>query len=185
MITPERAQTIILCYGGCPSAWPKHERRALEALLSQSESLRALQKQSLSIDEFMGFVEPDPELFDRQTALCAERIMAGLPRRRRPVVRKGYRKHRPSYWRAKITRLIKTFQQYEYPVYWLSGLALAIMLMVNISSPETHAAKDLTVAEYMAFYQDDSEQDDGLEGGEEIDMLAFLEPQLWDEDETL
>jgi hypothetical protein len=181
MITPERAEAIILCYGGNPAAWPEHEKTALEAFLAQSETLRALQKQLLSVDEFMGFVEPEPEIFDRQTALLAERILTNLPTQHQQAAKTSHQKNSPQNWWKKAAMIIKTGWPHSRPVYKVTALALAALLVINTTPENSHVEPELTVSEFMAFYGDDN-QDSEINAAEEMEILAFWEPQLWDDE---
>ncbi len=184
MITSERAQVIILCYGGNPSAWPEHERTALKTLLKQSEHLRELQKQALSIDEFMGFIAPEPEIFDKQMAVCAKRILAYLPGQTQNIDRGEHPEHWFSAWQKMSSNIMEACRWYRLPLFRVAGLSvLGIMLLIKIVPPEGNVEGDLFLTEDMEFYLNDNFQDDRFDFNEEMDMLAFLDQQVWDEAE--
>jgi len=182
MISVDRAKKIIQCYGGHFSAWPERERKDILQLLLDSKSLTDIQQEALLLDNFIGLAEQKTnDLTDRQRdQFCADRILANLPEQQRKIEQirikllpniEGLRKKLSSSISALLVAVIV-----------ISMLSLSNDLQLN---QNTEGDKYLTVAEYMAVYVEDNymaDEENMPINDEQLEMLAFLEPQIMDED---
>jgi len=182
MISVDRAKKIIQCYGGLSRAWPEHERKDMLQLLLDSKSLTDMQQEALVLDNFIGLAEQKTDdLNGRQgEPFCADKILANLPEQQRKIEQitikllpniDGFRNKLASSIPVLLVAMIV-----------ISMLSLSNSLQLNKS---TEGDKYLTVAEYMAVYVEDNylaDEENMPINDEQLEILAFLEPQIMDED---
>jgi len=182
MISVDRAKKIIQCYGGLSRAWPEHERKDMLQLLLDSKSLTDMQQEALVLDNFIDLAEKKTDdLNGRQREqYCADRTLANLPEQQRKIDQIMI-KLLPDMdiFRCRLTSSI--------PILLVAVLVMSMLSLSNSlqRNQNTEGDKYLTVAEYMAVYVEDNymaDEESMLINDEQLEILAFLEPQIMDED---
>lgn len=167
MMSIDRAKRIIQCYGASPEAWPEHDRQAIQHLLLDSKSLADFQQQAFDLDKFIGLTSflatVNNEILDQQ---CASRILSQLPEQQRKTD-------------ALATRFFRKAK--EYPILLVASFVLFVFgLSGSHVSYQEKTFESLSIAEYIAIYIDE-EYIPASTDDEELEVLAFLEPQFLDD----
>ena len=53
LISPERVEQLLECYGADPNSWPDDERATASALILHSDRLKQLQKEAEQLDKLL------------------------------------------------------------------------------------------------------------------------------------
>ncbi len=167
----ERAIEILHSYGGQAMHWPDDERQALKQLIAESTDLQIEQKRALQLDyqlQSLQQSQPEPDCSD-----LAERILNALPPQtsKTSTVKK---------WHWNLSRL----QQLLFPpALVLTSLALVLVYrgMDMDRAPgatEPSAVVQLSSEEWQMLY-------DAVLPADDLELMAELEPELWDEIEAI
>lgn len=183
MISIDRAKKNILCYGGCPSAWPEQDRQAMLQLLVNSKNLSDLQKEAMALDRFMGFSEQidDSKLDWSLVQPCAEQILTRLPEQQQKIkqIPLTYSNHDPLIDK-KVRKL------FSPKMFVASVFLMLIGTLYSLQIPKIPGDdKQLSLQESMAIYIDDAAVFDevfiGIDNDEQLEILAFMEPQIMED----
>lgn len=181
MISVDRAKRIIQCYGGRSQGWPELERQDMLQLLLDSKSLTDIQQQALVLDDVISIAEQKKEqLIDRGLdQQCADRILMSLPEQQRKIehIAMSFLPLKLNF-RANLATAILVVL---VAVFVLTGLSLSNSLSLNDKS---EAGRYLTMSEYMAVYVEDnyiSDEQSMTVYDEQLEILAFIEPQIMSE----
>jgi len=176
MISVDRAIKIIQCYGAYPLAWPDHERKDMQQLLLDSKSLSDMQKEALTLDKFMRFPEQkEQELFEWESVVLCDQIITNLPKQELEI----------ESVRIKILdklRVVrKAYVETMQPILLVASVVLVIIMLLSGSFVDNKKeVTPLSLADYMVLYVDDRLNEE-IEMVEELEVLAFLEPQVLEE----
>lgn len=181
MISIDRAKKIIECYGGYPLAWPAHEQQAMQQLLLNSKSLKTLQNEALAFDSFIGASEKKNEasmdgVLDQ---LCASKILTNLPEQERTINQVPV-----TLISGDIPLLVsKSIIKKAHPVALVASVVLIVVSLFNIYQFNKTSLEfsPLSLSEYMTLYVDDEAEVMAIENNEQLEILAFLEPQIMDD----
>ncbi len=181
MISIDRAKKIIQCYGGDPNTWPEHERKEILQLLLDSKRLTDMQQQALAIDSFFGLVEQKTGDLNYRPGdqLCADRILSNLPVQQREIQQITL-KFLPE------GDAIRHKLRSTLPVLLVAVVVMIVQSLSNSlqRNQQTQGHQFLTMAEYMAVYVEDyyiTDEEYIPINDEQLEILAFLEPQIIDE----
>lgn len=174
----ERAKEILNSYGGYASAWPEQERETLQQLLAQSTDLRDTQQQALELDSFMGFPTLIPQAataYDINSP-CAQQIMARLAAQEQAKTKE------PFTWINQFIALFNKDSLESYrPVLVLASVVLIILgLATNYQSSHKKEIELLSLTDYISLYVDNPVTENNEP--DEFEILAFMEPQLLEDD---
>lgn len=181
MITVDRAKTILACYGGDSSLWPEHERMAMQVLLARFSSLRILQLEALSLDQLITIpVDQQSDIKDQQyySKLIAQTV-SSLPKQspvKQPLLLRGKNIF------LSLTNTLFEKSSFISPVaISMGGLFCVLTLLNPFNETEKQSAEYLSVAEFMVLFAEDYTElnDEMILDSDELETLAFLEPQLF------
>ena len=182
MITVDRAKTILACYGGGSSLWPEHEREAMLALLAKSSSLRLLRSEALSQDQLIAIpVDQQSEIKQHHYSKLIAQTVLSLPKQESVK--------QPLLLNIKNIFLGLTDKWLEQSAF-INPVAISVSVLIcvltlfnpfNVS--EKQSAEYLSVSEFMVLFAEDyAEVNEGFYiDSDELETLAFLEPQLFEE----
>ncbi len=181
MISVDRANKIIQCYGGHSQAWPEQERKDMSQLLLDSKRLTDMQQEALVLDHFFGLAEQKTDDLNngQKDQLCADRILSNLPEQQRNIEQITV-KFLPE--RDVIRKKIRS----SVPVLLIAVMVVSVLSLSNglQLNQQTEGNQYLTVEEYMTVYVEDNYMTDEENmpiTDEQLEILAFLEPQIIDE----
>lgn len=162
MISVDRAKKIINCYGAHPSAWPEQERHAVQQLLLNYKNLKTLQKKAIVLDELI--IHPEQRKLQNREMdhQCSYKIMAALPEQQ------------------KIEQISQPLINKDKQTFKYMALAASIAFtVIGISNNSLFSHTDTNIeqfslSEHIAVYTNDF----SVIEDEQLEMLAFLEPQI-------
>ena len=169
-MTNKRAKQILTSYGGQPEKWPVDERLLLQQLIISNTELKQIQQQELQLDEqlvtmFSSINEPDTQLLQK----C---ILATLPDRKitsNPPVNHFFSRFNKSLLNG--TKLLLN-------PHGIVATIMAVMLLTigflefNQTSPTL--AENSMEDELLLMAE-------ALDNSNEFELLAVLEPELFDD----
>jgi len=85
LISPERVEQLLECYGADPKSWPDDERATASALILHSDHLKQLQKEAEHLDKLLVqadvavLTDSSANLSDAANVALVERIIKNLP----------------------------------------------------------------------------------------------------------
>ena len=164
MMTNERAKQILVSFGGKPEQWPADERLCLQRLLLSNAELRITQQQELLFDEKI--VKMFSGIKDTDTHYLQKTILANLPPREITASPKTI-KFYLDFINRKINNLLE-------PSWVIATVFIVILFTVSFnympSTLNTNSMEDelLLMAE-------------ALDNSEELELLALLEPELFED----
>lgn len=177
MISIERAKTIIESYGGQPVFWPEHERFAMQQLLKNSSELRFLQQQEIALDRFIGIdgYNDHPVVNKQACSHCAKQILKNLPEQEQTIPKL-------SPFSNRTTTIYQQFTEHFQPLLLLASL---VILVVGVTKeyPIDRAEEGvmLSLTESLNLYME-AELAENEQVDDTLDVLAFLEPQIFEDD---
>jgi len=181
MISVDRAKKIIQCYGGHSQSWPEQERKEILPLLLDSKRLTDMQQEAIVLDNFFGLnnLEADDLNGRQRNQLCADRILTTLPEQQRKIEQITVQ------FLPEINVIRKKIRS-SVPVLLVAVMVMSVLSLSNNLqlNQSREGNKYLTVAEYMAVYVEDNymaEEESMPINNEQLEILAFLEPQIMDE----
>ena len=183
MITVDRAKKILACYGGGSSLWPEHEREAMLALLAKSSSLRLLRSEALSLDQLISIP------VDQQSEIKRQRHYSKLIAQTVSSLPKQESVKQPLLLSVKNIFLGLTDKWLEQsafinPVAISASVLICVLTLFNpFNITEKQSAEYLSVSEFMGLFAEDYAEgsEDFYIDSDELETLAFLEPQLFEE----
>ncbi len=167
----ERAIEILHSYGGHPLNWPDQERPALRQLIAQSADLQDEQKRALQLDQQLAAVQksqPEPDC-----SALAMRILDTLPPQNPKMSTAKKWSWRLSRWQQLLFPPALVLASLAFVLVY-RGTELDTPALVNEPSP----AIQLSEQEWQMWY-------DAVLPADDMELLAELEPELWDEMETI
>ena len=79
LITPERVERILECYGSNPDCWPEDEKTAALSLIQHSAQLLKIQQEAEAFDELLVAGEEVADLSDTDNSELLKQIVGELP----------------------------------------------------------------------------------------------------------
>lgn len=178
MITDERARQILASYGGSAVRWPERERVSMQHKLASDGALRVLQQEALLLDSQLA------ELFTEQesasTERLAQRILASLPERTADNGQENLNScGRAATW---LDALNSIFTR----CCWGWATAAAVLSVVCVIAVNRLDGGTAVVAPQLAGAEDEWQlMADALDNSAELELLAVLEPELFEDDQEL
>jgi len=180
MISVNRTKEVIHSYGGQAGAWPEQERQDVLHWLLDSKSLSDIQQQAKDVDDFIAVSDQKMKgLMDKTLdQLCADRILANLPAQQQGTEQIAMRV---------ISNCHVIKQKITAPILLVAAtVVVAVLALSNSFQVNENLVNDryLTLSEYMAVYVEDNyviEDEEFIVDDEQLEILAFIEPQVMGE----
>jgi hypothetical protein len=135
LVTPQRVEQLLDCYGGSPQAWPEEERAAALALLESSTELQRLRKEALILDRAMNLTEAAAPTAE-PTADLAQKILGQLPAQDSAHQPNHVGRHKPGQDQRRPYSRITLFNRiWVWPGVAVCGAA-AVALAIALWSPQ-------------------------------------------------
>ncbi len=185
VITRERMEEILSCYGGAPRAWPEEEREAALALLAASRELERHRQEAVRLDRAIGVLDEGARASaaaERVPAL-ARRILSRLPAQE-PAGAVDGAPPGPAPGRRRLPALRPRagWRGWTWPGLALAGaVAATLAIAVLPRQTEVDGRGPLTASPVEADgwpWQDLLDPIPGVLDMGELDVVMYLEPEL-------
>jgi len=170
MMTNDRAKKILASYGADCRNWPVNERALLQQYLSSNVDLQKIQQQELQLDEQLIKMYTEVNISDTQ--LLQKRILASLPKR------KSTSNSSINHFSPRINKLLlNRINLFLNPTGATATMMVVIFLAIGIFGFNYESP---------AFIENNIEDEwllmaEALDSSNELELLAVLEPELYEE----
>ena len=176
LISPERVEQLLECYGGNPKSWPDDERATALALIQHSSHLKQLQQEAQHLDHLLVQADSVATAISPQAANVVpnadlvDRIVKNLPEQEKPTRHSGRGGSGTTRRPALLTG------------NWLSMAAASIAVfvvtfsIVELNSLHSHQPKNaVTQQELNSWMWNQIGSDSDSQDDEPLTVMSFLE----------